>query len=139
MATSELRAVCAGAEPLGPARLDDHRLAFLRRSRRWGAGAADIVAAPGQTVWGVLYAIPAEELSALDAREGLGVAYDRFEVEVSLAGSARRAFAYLGMEPEPRELAPDPRYLELMLAGAREHRLPRHYVSRITTRLREVG
>jgi hypothetical protein len=139
MATAELRAVCPGAEPLGAARLDDYRLAFLRRSRRWDAGAADIREAPGDAVWGVLHELPAAELGALDAREGLGHAYDRIEVEVSVVGSARRAFAYRGLAPEPRELAPDPRYLDLMVVGANEHGLPPDYVSGVTARVRGLA
>jgi gamma-glutamylcyclotransferase (GGCT)/AIG2-like uncharacterized protein YtfP len=139
MASSELRATCPGAEPLGPARLDDHRLAFLRRSRRWGAGAADVTEDPGHSVWGVLYELPDTELPALDVREGAGLAYRRFEVSLRLGDELRSAFAYRTLAPEPAELAPDPRYVDLMLSGAREHRLPADYVSSITSRLRHPG
>jgi hypothetical protein len=54
---------------LGAARLADHRLAFTRRSVKTGTGVADIVPAPGETVWGALYELGDGELAAIDRKE----------------------------------------------------------------------
>ena len=51
MAPEVITRLCPRARYLGVARLTDHRLAFTRRSVRTGTGVADIVPAPGKTVW----------------------------------------------------------------------------------------
>jgi gamma-glutamylcyclotransferase len=130
MSSAELSAWCPSHRALGAAELPDHRLAFLRRSIRWGAGAVDIVAAPGGSVWGVLYELPLGA-GELDAKEGAGFAYRRREVEVVLDGSSFAAFAYEVVEKEPAELPPRADYLELLVTGAREHGLPDDYIAEL--------
>jgi gamma-glutamylcyclotransferase len=130
MSSAELGAWCPSHRALGPAELPDHRLAFLRRSIRWGAGVVDVVPAPGRSVWGVLYELPLG-LDELDAKEGAGWAYRRSEVEVRLDGSTLTAAAYEVMEKEPAEVPPRPDYVELLVTGAREHGLPEHYIAEL--------
>jgi cation transport regulator ChaC len=127
MSSAELGAWCPSHRVLGPAELPGHRLAFLRRSIRWGAGVVDIVRAPGSSVWGVLYDLPLG-LGELDAKEGEGFAYRRREVEVLHDGSPFVAVAYEVMEKEPVEVPPRRDYVELLVTGAREHGLPGHYI-----------
>ncbi|HUA75266.1 MAG TPA: gamma-glutamylcyclotransferase family protein [Solirubrobacteraceae bacterium] len=54
MSAAAIDAACPGNRFLGPAELRDHRLAFTRRSLRTGTGVADVLAAPGHSVWGAL-------------------------------------------------------------------------------------
>jgi gamma-glutamylcyclotransferase len=120
---------CPDHSCLGPARLADHRLAFLRRSIRWQAGAADVVPAPGEEVWGVLYELGPAGLDLLDEKEGGGWAYLRREVEVELPdGSRRAAVTYVVAEKEPREVPPRADYVALLVDAARQRGLPGHYV-----------
>jgi gamma-glutamylcyclotransferase len=135
MAASEMKAFCPLHRFLGPARLDGFRVEFRRRSRRWGGGAADIVEAPGESVWGALYEVPDGELERLDAKEGAGFAYRRRRVEVSLGGESCAAEAYEVIDKEPEEVAPTSAYAELLLAGARQRELPAAYVAEIEARL----
>jgi gamma-glutamylcyclotransferase len=128
MSSREMAAWCPEHRVLGPAELPDHRLAFLRRSIRWGAGAADIVPAPGRSVWGVVYELPLG-LGDLDAKEGEGSFYRRRELEVLLDGSALGALAYEVIRKEPAELTPTRDYLDVLVSGATEHGLPGHYVA----------
>ena len=130
MRSAELAAWCPSHRALGPAELPNHRLAFLRRSIRWGAGAVDIVPAPGRSVWGVLYELPLG-IGELDAKEGEGFAYRRREVEVRLDGSTVTAAAYEVMQKEPAEVMPRPDYVELLVTGAREHGLPERYIAEL--------
>src|SRR5947209_4111761 len=69
MAPAIMAAWCARHRVLGPALLDGFRLAFLRRSLRWEAGAADVVEDGAAHVWGVLYQLEAADLAVLDAKE----------------------------------------------------------------------
>ena len=110
--------------------LPDHRLAFLRRSIRWGGGAADIVESPGDSVWGVLWELPFG-LRELDAKEAAGDAYRRRPVTVRLNGATVSAVAYEVIEKEPVDVRPTREYLDTMLEGAKEHGLPEEWVSRI--------
>ena len=130
MSSAELGAWCPSHRVLGPAELPDHRLAFLRRSIRWGAGVVDIVPAPGRSVWGVLYELPLGP-GELDAKEGAGFAYRRREVEVVRGGSQFAALAYEVIEKEPAEVRPRPDYVELLVTGARENGLPAEYVAEL--------
>jgi gamma-glutamylcyclotransferase len=125
MASSEMEAWCPEHRFLGPARLDGFKVELRRRSIRWRGGAADIVAAPGESVWGALYELADGELDRLDRKEGEGFAYRQVEVELA---DGRRAVAYEVIDKEPREVPCTPEYAELVLAGARERGLPEEWV-----------
>jgi gamma-glutamylcyclotransferase len=130
MSSAQLKAWGTAHRCLGAAELRDHRLAFLRRSVRWRAGAADIVQAPGESVWGVLWELPfgAREL---DVKESAGKAYRRRAVEVHVDGSPVTAMAYEVIEKAPTELRPRREYVQLMVDGAREHGLPAAWLKRL--------
>jgi hypothetical protein len=66
----QMRARCPGSRPLFRARLEDHRLDFTHLSRKWRGGAADVLPAPGERVWGVVYALSDDDWSRLDGFEG---------------------------------------------------------------------
>jgi gamma-glutamylcyclotransferase (GGCT)/AIG2-like uncharacterized protein YtfP len=128
MASSEMEAWCPRHRFLGPARLDGFRLELRRRSIRWRGGAADIVAAPEESVWGALYEVADGELDLLDAKEGEGFAYRQVEVELA---DGRRATAYEVIDKEPQEVPCSREYAELVLAGARDRGLPEEWVRRL--------
>jgi hypothetical protein len=50
-----MRVRCPEARALFRARLADHRLDFTHYSKRWQGGAADIVAAAREFVYGLVY------------------------------------------------------------------------------------
>jgi gamma-glutamylcyclotransferase len=128
MASAEMQAWCPAHRFVGPARLDGFRVELRRRSIRWGGGAADIVPAAGESVWGVLYEVAEEELDRLDEKEGAGFAYRRRAVEVEREGGPRAAVAYEVVDKEPSEVPCSREYAELVLAGARERGLPGEWV-----------
>ncbi len=80
----QMRERCPGAEPRFRARLHDHRLDFTHYSRRWSGGAADVRPHASGIVWGVVSALSADHLPALDAFEG---GYLRVQLEVEDDGS----------------------------------------------------
>jgi gamma-glutamylcyclotransferase (GGCT)/AIG2-like uncharacterized protein YtfP len=131
LAESEMRSWCPQARFAGLARLPGHRLALNRRSIRWGGGAADIVPAPGEEVWGALYEVPDGALEGLDAKEGQGWAYRRVEVEVERDGRPTRAAAYEVVDKERDEVPATPEYKALLLGAARERGLPDDYLDRL--------
>ncbi|MDJ0665218.1 MAG: gamma-glutamylcyclotransferase family protein [Acidimicrobiia bacterium] len=130
MSSATLRERGVAAEMAGPALLRDHRLAFTLPSIRWTGRAADVLPAPGQEVWGVLWNL--SDSNALDPFERR---YHRVEFTVEQngnghAGPARRALGYI-VRPElraPDEAPPAPAYLRRMVEGATEAGLPHAYV-----------
>ena len=93
---------------------------------------ANLVRAPGESVWGVLASATHAELDRLyaHAREVLGEVYLPHPVLVDLAqGGFVPALCYLCPRMEMRPAAPD--YIDRILAPAREHGFPAAYLNRI--------
>jgi gamma-glutamylcyclotransferase len=132
LASSIMAEWCPQARFVGPARLAGFRLAFLRRSARWKAGAADVVPADGEEVWGALYAVSPADLDALDRKEFVADSgYRRREVVVELAGEAVTAATYEVVDKARDELTPKAEYLAVMLEGAGERELPEHWLAEL--------
>jgi hypothetical protein len=121
---SRMRERVPSARTEAVAFLEHHRLACNKRGRD-GSAKANLVRAPGDRVWGVLYCIERAHLTVLDRFE---VGYERVEVAVCTAtGEDRRASTYrsdriIG-DPTPFDW-----YRGMILEGAREHGLPEEYL-----------
>jgi hypothetical protein len=114
------------------ARLDDYRLVFDIPVGSGERGVANVEPSAGAHVWGVAYFLPLEECARLDRTEGVdGGLYGRIAVEVLLDGEKRLgAFTYRSsIAVSGRK--PSPRYIGLLLEGARRHRLPANYVANL--------
>jgi cation transport regulator ChaC len=132
MAPDVITRLCPRHGYLGVAVLADHRLAFTRRSVRTQTGVADVVRAAGEMVWGVLYRIDDDELAAIDRKEGYDWAYTRVTLPVRLQGGPERAaVTYTVRAREPGPVPPSRRYLDQVIAAARERGLPGPYIRQI--------
>lgn len=130
-----------GVEPLASQRavLPGWRLRFNVQhffQHEGGVGNIEHTGHPGDRVLGVLHECPDEALEQLDAAEAYGHGYDRIEVKVESpdhhrAGSRRTipALTYIGM-PQfiDNQRRPSRRYLNILLAGAREAKLDEDYI-----------
>lgn len=116
------------AAPRGVAALDGYRLAFHKRGAD-GSGKADARAtgSSADRVYGVVFQIEVAELGDLD---GFERGYARRSVRVAMSeGGWARAFCYEALETHVRPgLRPFGWYHGMVIAGAREHGLPRAYV-----------
>ncbi len=129
MASRMMRSVCPACEFIGCATLYDYRLAFTRESKRWGAAAADVVPAAGQLVWGTLYRIDDLCLYRLDEKESYGIGYDRMTVQVELSdGSIKPAITYFVIHKLDPEGLPSLVYIDTIIEGALEAKLPQMYM-----------
>lgn len=125
-----LRQRCPTLQLVGPARLPDHRLVFTRRSKRWNAGAADVVRAQGFSVWGALYELHPQDREALDRQEGAGFAYQVEDVVVERPNLTRHtALTYTVIDKQEHELAPKREYVERMRSGAAAVGVPDRYLA----------
>ncbi|MEM9187818.1 MAG: gamma-glutamylcyclotransferase [Myxococcota bacterium] len=108
-----------GLRPLGQAFLPDHRLAFHYRSRSWGGSAADVTAALGVAVPGVLFEFDDDALRALDEKEGAPIRY-RKEACMAIGndGKLQRAFTYQVTDAYREDfIAPSDAYVETIARG----------------------
>jgi gamma-glutamylcyclotransferase (GGCT)/AIG2-like uncharacterized protein YtfP len=121
MSRALMRRRCPGARALGPARLDGWRFVIMRE------GYASIVPAPGAAVHGVVWRLSPRDLAALNAYENLDCGLYVRRVLPVLIGSRRQA-ALVYVAPGRAPGRPQPGYQELVVAAAREWRLPADYV-----------
>jgi len=138
----QMRDRCPGHGVVGLAVLHDHRLGFPLYSTQWGSGVAGLVRAHGERVWGVLYEVSEADLASLDEHEGWRGPqnqhnlYEREVVTVELIrpddGSVPRRVRATTYYPRVANPSPPSRqYLDLVLRGARHHRLPEEYLDRL--------
>lgn len=136
MSLTSLRA--KGVEPLAsrPASLEGWRLRFNVRHffrHEGGVGNIEPSPVPGDRVLGLLHTCEDPALALLDQAEAYGYGYDRIEVEVEAGGERVSAFAYVGL-PDFLDDAclPSRRYLNILLAGARQAAIDPDYVETLS-------
>lgn len=122
-----------------PARLDGYRLAFNKKGHD-GTGKANIVQDLAGTVWGVVYLCTREDLDKMDCFEGVARGdYQRKIVHVRVDdGVELEAVTYVaGTAFVDDSLYPNCGYLQKILNGAREHKLPNDYILSINRLARQ--
>ena len=127
MARARLLARIPNAAPLGRGRLDGWRFACNKKGHD-GSAKANIQPAPADSVWGVVYRMPRNQLPRLDAFEG---GYERIRVEVvELAHPSGRIHCetYFSDRLLERSAVYD-WYKRRMVVGARENALPEDWVA----------
>ncbi len=131
MPTERIQRSDPGAIFRGIAELKNHKLGFTYCSKRWKAGAADIVPSEGGVVWGVLWEVSDAGAHKLDKREGVeGRAYRRERVIVLQDDKEISCVAYTVVDKKSF-IPPSEKYLGLLLQGASEHHLPADYIAEL--------
>jgi hypothetical protein len=94
-------------------------------------GYASVLPDTASTVWGVLWLVPASGLRALDEFEQVaGGLYERVTRRV-VTPAGPRVEVMLYIAPRPDLGLPQPRYLDEVLAGANENKLPAAYLRQL--------
>ena len=111
--------LCPGADPLFPARIPHHRIAFTGRSDAWEGGTATVVLASGDELWGGVYEIGPECRAAIQGhgREE-GYAWSWTTVETAEGERVK-----VGLLVKVRELSvsePSASYLQAVQQGRRD-------------------
>ena len=116
-----------GTRAVGAGHLDDYRLVFNKPSLD-GSGKANLIPAPNQRAWGVIWSIPADTWPALD---GFEPGYARTPCRVrDENGQWHSAQVYLWLAESP-EQPPFAGYLDHIREGALEHALPASFLEQI--------
>jgi len=123
-------------------------LVFSVWSQSNNCAAADLLSSKtGRNVYGVLYEVPDFLLSretarkkgrkSLDAIEGEGTNYIRATIDlITSDGATVRAITYLVKNPQAN-LKTSPAYAGHILAGLREHNMPKEYCHYVWSRIIE--
>ena len=132
MLTRRLRERTPSALSIGTATLAGHELRWHKVSKD-GSAKCDFVpgSSPQSCVHGVVFEIANADMAALDLAEGLGMGYRKEVVEVACAQGVIEAWTYRATNIDHLAL-PYTWYKVLVVAGAREHGLPRSYVDALT-------
>lgn len=121
MDIGQMQSRCPGAQLLGAAELAEHRFGINAR------GYATVIPHAGQTVHGLVWAISESHRIRLDGFESVPHHYVRQTLAICTAdGQLRDMLIYVAVNASPG--APQPGYLEKILAAAKHHRLPEPYV-----------
>jgi cation transport regulator ChaC len=128
------------AVAIGRADLDDYQLAFDVWSDGNNCAASDIVAAPGQTVQGVLFEIPDELMSRGTAPQGRrsfdgieGRRYERVPITVRRPdGSRVQAVTYSARQDERKaNIRTCSAYVSHIIIGLRQHGADPDYIETV--------
>ncbi len=142
------RDYAAKPAPAIQAKATGWRLHFPRFAKSRKGGVASIEPADaGQVVWGVVYELTPKDWERLSKHEGIQPgrdlslnAYRWEQLTVTAVGSensAREMRVGTFIANAVQERLPAPDYLEVIIGGARQHRLPDDYISRLIA-LREA-
>ena len=111
----------------GVAELPGYRLAWHKKSND-GSGKCDVVVEPNATVFGVVYEVPKAEKGNLDRAEGLGAGYNEKTITVRMDDADLDVLVYFATSIDG-ERQPYSWYKALVVAGAKENRLPLEYIA----------
>ncbi|MQY52354.1 gamma-glutamylcyclotransferase [Rhodocyclus tenuis] len=123
-----LLACCPQAKPLAVAHLPGYALGFYGHSKKWDGGEATPVLRKGGTLWGVVYALSADDEARLDFAhrvriDGTGAYFHSPAEAIDANGQTYEALMYMRNVLGQVQL-PSRGYIEHLLRGARAHALP---------------
>lgn len=119
---------CPGAKFMGLGILDGHCLVYDGFSTRWGGAVANIIPSRQDEVWGGLFKVNEENLKKLDSYEGCPRYYQRRLEYIIRPGVKEKPQAWVYFRPPQAAGLPSRRYLEAVIRGARDCRLPEDYI-----------
>ena len=132
MLTERLQARCPSAKFAGVAYICGYELRFSKRSID-GSGKATIVESKGSSekLYGALFEIDSNDLSALDKAEGKGYTRENSFCVFDVNNDQKIMTTTYISEKEEAGLLPYDWYKILIVAGARKANLPTDYISRL--------
>jgi gamma-glutamylcyclotransferase len=115
-----------------PALLRNYRLCFNYYSRGRGGGAANIIPAPGETVYGLVMDLSPTDFATVSAKEGAPRYYRQVELDVERFDGRLvrgvRGFQVTDGLQTPDHQPPTAAYLALIVRNARRYGFPADYV-----------
>jgi hypothetical protein len=134
-----MRGICPNAEALGVLRLPDYRLGFATCGTDTSRGGCTLVETPGNIMYGVLYAMPPQELTDLDKAGGLPEGlWARLDITLlNEKGESVPASTYFIPNPAGPYKPPES-YTRPILVGAKALSLPQEYIEQLEEIIRSA-
>lgn len=124
----QMRHRCSEAVRLvAPGCLRGYTLTFNEYSSSWGGGVADVVVAPQQEVWGLVYDVSIVGLEHLDVYEGYPHLYTRFQGAIETSRSVLTAVWIYTVVNKQDFIPPSQEYLGILQRAARRFDFPEAY------------
>lgn len=118
---------CPNARFLCRAYLENHKFVYDGHSTTRKGPVANVVQENGNKVWGGLFEVNKDNLSALDYCEGYPNSYNRTDLDIKDdEGIIRKAIVYSRTGKDLGK--PSKEYREITLQGARDCGLPNEYI-----------
>ena len=133
LCTERMRSRATSAIPITIGYVSQRKLVFHKRSDDGSAKAnATYTASQYDRVWGVVYKLHQHQKLVLDQHEFLGIGYDEEAVQVVHEYGVIQAWMYVARHDAIDDsLLPYSWYHELVIYGARQHGLPKHYIDHL--------
>ena len=136
MSESQMKERCPKYKKIGIAKLENYELTFPRKSKKRSCGVSSVDPKDGKEVWGVVYELNEDDFASLDEEEGYRQtrapnenSYNREQIKVSVEGmkDPLECWTYIAVR-EVGSFKPNKKYMDAILAGARENHLPEFYI-----------
>jgi hypothetical protein len=136
---TEMRLRCPEARYVGRASLDDYRFCFPVWSHIRQSSLINVAPAAGERVWGVLYALRADDFDRLDRREGYDPrrppsrnSFNRVWIKVTRGdGKSADAQTYIAQAGSSETRPPSAAYIAYLLTLAQARGLPEDYQDKL--------
>ena len=134
MSTEFIREYCPSAAFVMRANLPNFQVEFRHYSGDFEGAISSIIEAPGEMVKGVIYEIDGKEILALDILESVPQGIYRRDTFLVLGEDGKWHHADLYRVAKPSgPYPPSKRYVDLMVAGAKEHQIDPDYTARLVS------
>ncbi len=132
MSTDYIRDYCPSVKFVMRASLPNFHIEFRRYSEDMEGGLSSIIEAPGEMVKGVLYEVDEKEILELDILEDVpqGVYHRDTFLVFGEDGEWHHADLYRVANPAG-PFMPSKKYVDYMVAGAKEHQLDPEYTAKL--------
>lgn len=131
MLTERLQNRVPSASPLSTAIVSGFTLRYHKKGRD-GSAKCTLRRRDDSSVYGVIFEMDRREKNQLDKAEGLGNGYGGITISVEKSLKQFTAYTYIASESFiDKRLRPYSWYKQLVIAGARQHRLPGGYIGKM--------
>ena len=127
-----MKAYAPSLEYVMNARLPNYEIQFRKYSTNMKGGISSIIEKPGGMVYAVLYWISKKEMEALDILEDVPLGIYKRETFQVLGDDGIWYAADLYRVANPKgPYTPSKQYLDIMVAGAKEHNINKDWIARL--------
>lgn len=138
MNLEQIRSRCSRSPVVATARLMNYRLDFFGYSETWDGALETVVPAPGQEVWGVVFALSRLDWERLDLWQGArmdgGGMYFHFPATVKDNDGNSHPVRLYKKDIQEAPMNPSREYLNHIVCGATENNLPSDYIDELRGR-----